>query len=484
MSVDKVNSSCRAGKESEMIKSDKRDLTEGPLFFKIIAFAIPIMLTGILQSLYTMADNIVVGKFSGDPNALAAVGSTSSLVNLIINMLIGISAGASIVVSHAYGARQDRMLSRAVHTAMSFSVIGGLAFMLVALLVSRPALALMGTQTALIDSATLYMRIIACGIPALAVYNFAAAILRSVGDSRTPLYILSSSGLINVILNLFFVIICGMSVDGVAYATIISQYLSAAVATGVLIKRGSLSYGLRFKELGIDGTILGRILRFGIPASLQSSLFGISNVIITSAINGFEQAVISAKTIAGNIEGIIYVTLNSYMHASMTAAGQNFGAGKRDRIKKSVLYCLIQVTVIGIVGGCIMLAFGEGLANLFVDPLDPAKDVVIARAMDQMSILLTTYFICGIMESLSGSLRGLGYSISPMVMCIGGVCGLRILWVLTAFRLDTFHTPVGLFTIYPISWAVTSAMLALVLVFALKKRKNVNKDLQKEANSL
>ena len=466
-----------------MQKSIKQDFTEGSLFFKITAFAIPIILTGILQSLYNMADNIVVGKFSGDPTALAAVGSTSSLVNMIINVMMGISAGASIVVSHAYGAKQDSVLSRAVHTAMSFSAILGVAFMTMAIFISRPTLALMGTHLDLLDSATLYMRIICCGIPASAVYNFAAAILRSVGDSRTPLFILASSGLLNVLLNLVFVIVFNMSVAGVALATIISQYISAIVAVAILIKRRRESYGIRPRELGIDTKILGRILRFGIPASIQSSLFGISNVLITTAINGFEQAVISAKTIAGNIEGILYVTLNSYMHVAMTASGQNFGARKPERIKRSVLYCIIQVVAIGIIGGQLMLLFGEPLANLYIDPTDPAREAVLARSMEQMTVLLSTYFLCGIMESLSGSLRGLGYSTSPMIMCIVGVCGIRILWILTAFKLETMHTPTGLFIVYPISWIATSLMLGGTLVYALKRIKKANNNLQNSVNA-
>jgi putative MATE family efflux protein len=429
-----------------------------------------------------MADNIVVGKFSGDPNALAAVGSTSSLTNLILNVLMGIAAGTSVVISHAFGAKQDRLLSRAVHTSLSFSVIAGLAFMTVSLLVSRPGLILMGTKDVLLDSATLYMRIIACGIPATAIYNFSASILRSVGDSRTPLFILASSGIINVLLNIFFVIACGMSVDGVALATIVSQYISAAAAVAVLMRRKSESYALRIRELGIDIKILGRILRFGIPASIQSSLFGISNVLITSSINVFDKTVISGKTIAGNIEGILYVALNSYLHAAMTATGQNLGAGKPERIRRSVLYCVIQVMTIGIVGGMLILTFGESVASLFVDTTDPLRDEVIEKAMDQMKILLTTYFLCGIMESLSGSLRGMGYSMTPTVMSIGGVCGIRILWILTAFQLEALHSPQGLFLVYPISWIATSLMFLPILLYALSKQKKANKGLQIQQN--
>ena len=260
-----------------MFKSKKKySFTEGPIFWKIAAFALPIMLTGILQILYNMADNIVVGQFSGDPDALGAVGSTTSLNNLIINFIMGIAGGTGVVVAQAYGAKRDTELSRAVHTSLIFSIFAGIAFGALGILISRPVLTLIGTQPDLIDKAVLYMRIICLGIPALSVYNFGAAILRSIGDSKTPLMLLSSSGILNVILNLFFVIICGMAVEGVAIATIISQYVSATAVLVVLINRRALSYGFSFSKLCFDGGIMKKILRFGIPAGISSSLFSVA----------------------------------------------------------------------------------------------------------------------------------------------------------------------------------------------------------------
>ena len=278
--------------------NSKRDLTNGPLFVPMIQFVIPIILTGMLQIVYNMADNIVVGQYSGDNLALAAVGSTSSLSNLIVNLLMGIAGGAGVVIAQSYGAKAFDRLSKAVHTSMTFSIIGGVAFCLIGLLISAPALSIMGTKDELMSRAVLYMQIICLGIPATAVYNFGAAVLRSVGDSKTPLIILSSTGVINVLLNLFFVIVCKISISGVALATIIAQYVSAITVVYILIKRTGESYALNIKQLHIDKDTLKEILRLGLPAGFQGTLFSISNIILTSGINQLPTADISGKTIA------------------------------------------------------------------------------------------------------------------------------------------------------------------------------------------
>ena len=451
----------------------KRDFTDGPLFLPIFTFAIPIMLTGMLQILYNMADNIVVGRFSGDNLALAAVGSTTSLTNLIVNLFMGIAGGAGVVIAQSFGAREYNRLNRAVHTAMTFSIITGVGLSVLGLLISDPMLALMGTKAELMEKSLLYMRIICIGIPASAIYNFGAAVLRSVGDSKTPLFILSSSGIVNVILNLVFVICFNMSVDGVAIATIVAQYISAAAVITVLVRRKNEKYGLDPKKLGIDKHILGRILRYGVPAGIQGSLFSISNIILTSGVNTLVTTDISAKTIATNIEGLVHTAMNSYLHTTMTCAGQNFGAKKHDRIKKTLLYALIQVTVIGVVGGQIITLFGKELAGMYVDVADPNRAVVIESTVNLMRFMLTFYFLCGITDTLSGLLRGLGYSFAPMVMSIVGICIIRILWIQFIFPSDAFHTLIGLYAIYPISWFITDAMMVVTLIFALitiKKR--------------
>ena len=457
----------------------KASLTEGPIFMRMLLYALPIMLTGIFQLLYNIADNIIVGQFSGNDLALAAVGSTSSLGNLIINLLMGIAGGAGVVVAQSYGAKEFDKLSRAVHTAVIFSAVGGIFFSIVGFLLTRPALELMGTKSEIMEWACLYLHIICIGIPASAVYNFGAAILRSVGDSKTPLYILSSSGIINVILNVFFVLVCDMSVDGVAIATVIAQYISAATVIFILFKRSDAPYALDLSKMQPDFALLGRILRLGLPAGIQSSLFSISNIILTSGINTLPTTDISAKTIAINIEGIVYSAMNSYLHTSMTFIGQNFGAKNPERIKKSILFSVLQVAIIGIVGGQILILFGRELASLYISPDDPNKEAVLSAAIELMKFMLTTYFLCGVMDALSGSLRGLGYSFTPMITSIGCICVLRSLWVFFVFPLPKFNSLVGIYTIYPISWLSAAILMAIALIFATRKIKK-NFELEKE----
>ncbi len=460
----------------------KLSLTEGPIFSRIIIFALPIMATGILQILYNMADNIVVGQFSGDHNALGSVGSTSSLTNLIINLLLGIAVGTSVVVSRAYGAKDDQTVSRAVHTSLAFSLVGGIAFMLIGLLVSRPALVLMGTRAELLEGAVLYFRIICIGIPASSIYNFGASILRSIGDSKTPLIILSSTGLVNIGLNFLFVMAFNMSVEGVAIATITSQYLSAAAVILVLYARRDKNYGFSPKKFCFDFKIFSRILRFGVPSGIQSALFSISNILLTSGINSLSDHAIKAYTIANNIDAITYVSCNSFHHAALTFTGQNYGARKYDRLKRVMLFSLIQVTVFGIAIGQLELLFSSQLSSLYIAADDPNKELIISIAEDILRVLLNTYFICGIMDVLSGLLKGLGYSLLPMIISLTGICVFRIIWVFAIFfPIESFHTHTGLCLSYPLSWGLTILMQIPLLIFALHKlRKEQNSDLLKK----
>ena len=449
----------------------KKDFTQGPILLPMLLFVLPIMATGILQVLYNMADNIVVGQFSGDPDALGAVGSTSSLTNLIINALMGLAAGSGIVVSHAFGAKNDQLLSKTVHTGMTFALIGGVAFSLIGIIIADPVLSLMGTNADLHEGAVLYTKIICLGIPGSTIFNFGATILRSIGDSKTPLYILSSTGIINVLLNLVFVIFCKMSIAGVATATIIAQYISAAVIVFILIKRKNEKYALDPRKLGIDFSVLKRILRFGVPASIQSSVFSISNIIITSGINTLPKTAISAKTIAGNIEGLLYTALNSYMHASLTFVGQNYGAKQPERIKKSILCAVGQVVTIGLSIALIMTLFAEPLALMYIDPADPSLSEVLAYTVELMNMMLVSYVLCGIMEALAGCLRGLGYSIIPMMVNLILTCGGRIVWVLWFFPMPVFNSLLGMFYIYPISWITAIMAHSLVLLTSKKLKK-------------
>jgi putative MATE family efflux protein len=453
-----------------LVTTKKRtDFTEGPIFFKILLYTLPIMATGLLQHMYNMADNIVVGKFSGDVNALGAVGSTASFTSLIINIMLGLAGGVSVLISQSYGGKRYDILSRGVHTAMTFSLIIGVSLSCIGVLISRPGLILLGTKDVMLDSATLYMRIICLGIPASAVYNFGASILRSVGDSKTPLIILSTSGLLNVLLNVFFVVVCNMTVDGVALATIISQYASAAVVVAVLIIRKNQPYALKMKNLGIHGATLLRILRLGVPIAIQSSLFSISNILVQTAVNSFPPPIVSAKAIAASIDAMVYVITNSFLHASMTFTGQNFGAERIDRIKKGIVFSQIQVVIIGATIGQLILLFGEPLASLYIEDADPNRLAVMESTMEQLRLMLPLYFLCGVMESFSGVLRGLGYSMISMILCIAGSCGIRSIWIFTVFQLEPFHNMVGLYTCYPVSWIATSLAMAIVLVVVLKR---------------
>ncbi len=453
----------------------KKDFTEGPMFVRMLLFALPIMLTGVLQIAYNMSDNIVVGQFSGDDYALAAVGSTSSLTNLVLNLLLGVSAGTGVVVAQRYGARDYDAVSGTVHTAISFSAVAGLAVMVLGLIISEPVLTLMGTKPEVLSNAVLYFRIICVGIPASSVYNFGGSILRSVGDSRTPLLILGASGLLNVGLNLVFVICFDMSVAGVALATIISQYVSAIAVMLVLYIRRSESYGLRPRELRFHKRHLCRILRFGIPAGIQGCMFSISNVFITSAMNSFPTPdAVLANTIAGNIDSISLTVMNAFTQAALTFTGQNYGAGKHGRVRRVLLFSLIQVMVVGVAITQLELLFGEELIMLYISPDAENRDAVMTITMDIITLLLNTFFLCGILDVLSGSLRGIGYSFSPMLVNIIGICGVRILWIFVFFPSEAFNTPTGLMMSYPISWSLSIVAMATIRVVAeIRLRKKL-----------
>jgi len=461
--------------EDYLMQSSKSvRITEGPLFSRIFLYAVPIMVTGILQLLYNAADQMVVGRFSGDPNALGAVGSTSSLNNLIINFLIGISVGSSVVIAQAYGAKKSEEVSRAVHTSITFGFIGGVALSVIGFFICEPVLILMGTKEVFIKNAVLYVKIICLGIPASSVFNFGATILRSTGDSRTPLIILASTGLVNVALNLVFVIGCGMSVEGVAISTIIAQYLSA-IWVIIKLAKSNDCFKFHLSKLGININSLKKILVIGLPSGIQSSLFSLSNVTIQTAANTLSAEVISANAISGTIEGFTYTAMHSYQQATITFTGQNYGAGKNKRVIKSLLYCMMQVVIAGITVGFISIIFSNQLANIFIDPTDPNKAAVLDAVAVRIKIMLGTYFLCGLMEVFSGYLRGLGYSITTMICSLTGACLLRIVWVKFIFVLEPFNSPVGLYTCYPVTWFLTCAALGIFCIFYSKRSLNTVK---------
>ena len=449
----------------------KKDFTSGPIFMPMLAFVLPIILTNILQTLYNIADNIVVGKFSGDLLALAAVGSSGSLSALFSNIIIGLSSGAAVVISHHFGAKEYDKVSRGVHTAISFGLLFGIALGAVAFIFTEDMLLLMGTKPELLDASCTYLQIIFAGLPAVAVYNFAAAALRAVGDSRTSLYILSLSGLLNVALNLFFVLVFGMSADGVALATVISQYASAIAVVIILSVRREAVYALCLSKLTISKPILLKMLRFGVPNGIQNSMFSISNVLLTSAVNTLDTYALSAKTIAMNVTTILHNVAAAYTNAALTFSAQNYGAKNQGRIKRSVLVGLLQAFILTMGSSILCFSFIEPISDFYISSADTGRDFIIAYVRDVCIATLPLYFIASIMNVLSGTLRGVGYSLSPMFISVFGICGFRIVWIYTAFNTPVFHTLWGLYLSYPISWSIVILGLLGILFTAWKKMK-------------
>ncbi len=465
-----------------MVKTNSK-ITEGPIFKSLFFFTVPIMLTGLLQVMYNMADNIVVGKFSGDPLALAAVGSTTALTAFFTNSLLNVATGGGVIIAQSYGARDYARTSRGIQTAMTFSLIAGISLGAIAFALSSPMLELLGTKSEIFSRALLYFRIICIGIPAITVYNFGAAILRSTGNSKTPLYILSASGIVNVLLNLFFVIVCGMSVDGVAIATIISQYLSAIAVLFVLCRSKEESTRFDIKKLFIDGKLLSRMLSIGIPAALQSMMFSISNMILTSATNTLSAVEVSAKTIAFNVDALLYTVLNSFSSGTMTFVGQNYGARSYDRIKKSILCAMVQIVAVGVLLGQSMILFSKEIVGLYLDPLDPSAPAVSEYAIELSIFILSCYFLCGIMESLTAAARALEHSVAPMIISIIGTCVFRAIWAIFIFPIPKFNSLVGLFICYPISWILVILSLIVFLLIVMKKTKKLMSSDEKKSET-
>lgn len=437
---------------SKAVKKDKKyeiDMCNGPLLGKILVYALPLMLSGILQLLFNAADIVVVGRFAGN-EALAAVGSTGSLINLLLNVFIGLSVGTNVLVSRFYGAGQPKELSEMVHTAIMTAFIGGCALIILGFALAAPALRLMGTPEDVIDLSVLYMRIYFLGMPATMLYNFGAAILRAVGDTKRPLYFLMIAGVINVVLNLFFVIIFHMSVAGVALATAISQVVSAILVIRCLMKTDAV-YKLELKKLQIKKDKLIKMINIGIPAGVQGALFSVSNVLIQSSINGFGSVVMAGNTAAANLEGFVYTAMNAFYQTAVSFTGQNYGAQKYKRIGRIAIICIGCAVTTGIILGSVVVIFGEKLLLLY--STDPE---VIKYGILRLTIICSLYFLCGIMDSIVGSLRGMGYSVMTMLVSLTGACAFRVVWIYTIFK--SISTLECLYISYPISWALTSAV--------------------------
>jgi len=443
-------------------------MTEGPLLKKILLYTFPIILTGILQLLFNAADLVVVGRYCGRLS-VAAVGATGAIINLMTNLFIGLSVGAGVSVAHALGAGHSKDVSRTVHTAIPIAIVSGIFLTIIGVLGSETFLRLMGTPSDVIGLSATYMRIYFCGITATMVYNFGAAILRAAGDTKSPLYFLTAAGIVNVILNLIFVIVLDLDVAGVALATTASQVMSALLIIRALMKRTD-SCKLSFRKMKIHRRQLTKILQIGFPAGIQGSLFSISNVIIQSSINSFGSIAVSGNSAAGNIEGFVYMSMNSYSQTAVNFTGQNHGAGKFDRLKKIMIICLVSVFCTGFLFGLLVRIFGKPLLSFYI----PGDKEAISYGLIRLTYICIPYFICGLMDVTTGLIRGIGYSVLPMIITIAGVCGMRIVWIYTIFQIPKYHTLQNLYLSYTISWSltfVTELIVFLVLLRKLRKKK-------------
>ena len=444
------------------------DMVNGPVFSNVLRCSIPLILSGMLQLLYNIADVIVVGKFE-NPAAVASVTATSSLITLMVNLFIGLSVGTSVLVAQFTGAGKYREVQDTVHTSVALSLVMGVLVGAFGLIMSHTFLVWMGTpEGAVLDGASLYMRIYFLGMPGNMLYNFGAAIMRSVGDTKRPLYYLSLAGVINIILNIVTVAAFGMGVAGVALATIVSQYISAALVTLNLI-RSHGSVHLDVKKLRIQKPILGGIMKIGLPAGFSSIIFSISNVMIQSSINAFGENAIAGSGAASQLESFVYTGMSAVSQAALSFTGQNIGAQRYDRISKIMRTCSLVVVAAGVVVGSLVTLLSEPLLHMFInEEVDPAAIAdVVHNGQIRLEIICLPYFLDGLMEVFASMLRGMGSAIAPTVITVVGICGVRILWLYTIFAAD--HVLDVLYLSYPVSWFLTAATLLFCYFHVHKK---------------
>lgn len=438
-------------------------MCSGPVLKKLLMFSLPLMASGVLQLLFNAADVIVVGQFAGD-NSMGAVGSTSSLINLFTNLFVGLSVGANVVAARAHGANSASDMHDTVHTSMLLSLICGTVLAIVGFILAPEMLVLMDATENLLPLAVTYLRIYFLGMPAMMVYNFGGAILRAVGDTKRPLYFLTAAGVINVLLNLLFVIVMKMDVAGVALATVISQCISAGLTVMCLIKDNTEIH-LDIRKLRIRRRILFAVMRVGLPAGFQGTIFSLSNVVIQSSINSFgSDAIVSGNSAAASVEGFIYMAMNTFYQAAISFTGQHMGAKKYSRIPKILASSLLCVTATGLILGWAAFLLGRPLLGIYSN-----SPIVVDAGMARLSVIATTYALCGMMDVMVGMLRGLGYSIMPMIVSLLGACGLRILWIMTVFQLPEYHSPRTVYLSYPMSWGIT--LLVHIICYIIIWRK-------------
>lgn len=439
-------------------------MLHGPIWNKLPQFALPVAATAILEQLFNASDVVVVGNFTGAARtlAVAAVGANNSIIGLIVNVFIGIALGANVVIANAVGRGDRDTVQKAVHTSVTVSVVGGVLVAILGELIAGPLLGALHVPDDVFPLALLYLRIYLAGMPVILLYNFEAAIFRSVGDTKIPLMALATSGVLNVLLNLFFVAVLHMTVNGVAIATVISNAFSAALLYRRL-RRTDREVYLDPKQLRIDGAVLKHILHIGLPAGVQSAVFAISNIVIQSAVNSLGTVVMAASSAAFSIEVITYDILNSFSQACTTFVGQNFGAGELKRCKKTLALCLLEGIVILTVSVTVFLTFGKTLLAIF--NRDPE---VIAIGYIRLVIVMLSHIFSLLYEVLSGYLRGFGISVVPAVLTMAGVCGIRIAWIKLVF--PQFQTFRSIMLAYPIS-LVSTALLIFIAVVCYRPSK-------------
>lgn len=453
----------RGVKDRKMNRIHVIDILGDGLAKNILLYTLPLMASGVLQVFFNAADSIIVGRYAENgATALAAVGSTGALINLIVNLLMGLSVGTSVAVAHAYGSRDDAGVSEVAHTSVLTAAVGGTIVGVIGFFLSGIFLTLMSTPQEIIDQATLYMKIYFVGLPAMMIYNFSSSILRSVGDTRHPLIFLVIGGVANVFLNLFFVLVLKLDVEGVAWATVISQTISAALSVGYLM-RADGPYRINLKKLRIHPKKLFAMMKVGIPAGLQGTVFSLSNMLIQSSVNSFGHVFVTGNSAAQNIEGFIYIAMNSFYHTSLTFVGQHVGAGRPERIRRIALICLGYVTATGLILGTTAFVLSKPLLRIYI----PSSVKAVEYGAIRMSVICLTYFTCGVMDCFTGFLRGMGSSLTPMIISLTGACGFRVIWILTVF--SALRTPTVLYLSYPVSWTI-SIIAQLVAFFIIKKK--------------
>lgn len=446
------------------MKHNRQDMLRGPLLPSIISYTIPIILTGLLQLLFNAADLVIVGT-KGDIY-LSAVGATNAITNLIVNLFIGLSAGAGVTLAHAIGCQDDEAIHRTVHTALPTALIGGVILTVVGVLCSETFLVWMKTPEDVLPYSTLYMQIYFGGMVFNMIYNFCGALLRAAGDTKGPLIYLTIAGVCNLVLNLIFVLVFGMTVDGVALATIISQGISAVLVVWALMRRTD-AVKLSLKKMHIYQEQILKIIRLGLPAGIQGSLFSISNVLIQSSVNSFGTVFMAGNTAAGSIEGFLYVAMNAFHQTAINFTGQNMGAGQYKRVRKTMEICLGCVTALGIVLGVGAYLLREPLLRIYITE-SPTMEEAISYGAVRMLYLCIPYFLLGIMDVTTGVLRGLGSSVTPMIISVLGVCGIRIGWIYTFFAYQ--RTPEMLYLSYPISWLATFIFEFIAFIIIYRRR--------------